>query len=107
VRRQIAQKLHAVTEPPLRPGGEKPRYWDLIDLQLLRALTGANLAPVKDACQRIFGARGQQSWPPQITTYPAWATANTTMASSLDMPITDLNEAVEVVHALIHAIDAG
>lgn len=29
------------------------------------------------------------------------------MASSLDMPITDLNEAVEVVHALINAIDAS
>ena len=26
VRWQIAQKLHAVTEPPLRPGGENPRY---------------------------------------------------------------------------------
>jgi len=47
VRWQIAQKLHAVTEPPLRPGGENPRYWDLIDLQLLQALTGENLAPVK------------------------------------------------------------
>jgi hypothetical protein len=40
VRWQIAQKLHAATEPPLRPGGENPRYWDLIDLQLLQALTG-------------------------------------------------------------------
>jgi hypothetical protein len=29
------------------------------------------------------------------------------MASSLDMPITDLDEAVEVVHALIDAIDTS
>jgi hypothetical protein len=29
------------------------------------------------------------------------------MASSLDMPIADLNEAVKVIHALIHAIEAG
>jgi Nucleotidyl transferase AbiEii toxin, Type IV TA system len=107
VRWQIAQKLHAVTEPPLRPGRENPRYWDLIDLQLLQALTGENLAPVKDACQRIFIARGQQSWPPQITTYPDWSDRYTTMANSLDMPITDLDEAVEVVHALIHAIDTS
>jgi hypothetical protein len=107
VRWQIAQKLHAVTEPPLRPGGENLRYWDLIDLQLLQALTGENLAPVKDACQRIFAARGQQPWPPHITTYPDWGDRYTTMASSLDMPITDLDEAVEVVHALIHAIDAS
>lgn len=107
VRWQIAQKLHAVTEPPLRPGGENPRYWDLIDLQLLQAPTGENLAPVKDACQRIFTARGQQSWPPQITTYPDWSDRYTTMANSLDMPITDLNEAVEAIHTLIHAIDTS
>ena len=107
IRWQIAQKLHAVTEPPLRPGGENPRYWDLIDLQLLQALAGANLAPVKDACQRIFAARGRQSWPPQITTYPDWGDRYTSMASSLDMPITDLNEAVEVIHALIQAIDTS
>jgi hypothetical protein len=44
---QIAQKLHAVSEPPLRPGAENARYWDLIDLQLLQALTVENLAPVK------------------------------------------------------------
>jgi hypothetical protein len=29
------------------------------------------------------------------------------MASGLDMQITDLNEAVEVIHALIHAIDTS
>lgn len=107
IRWQIAQKLHAVTEPPLRPGGENPRYWDLIDLQLLQALTGANLASVKDACRRIFAARCQQPWPPHITTYPDWSDRYTTMASSLDMPITNLNEAVEAVHALIHAIDTS
>lgn len=107
VRWQIAQKLHAVTEPPLRPGGENPRYWDLIDLQLLQALAGENLVPVKEACQRIFAARGQQSWPPHITTYPHWSDRYTTMASSLDMPITDLDEAVEAIHALIHAIDTS
>ena len=107
VRWQIAQKLHAVTEPPLRPGGENPRYWDLVDLQLLQALTGENLAPVKEACQRIFAARGQQSWPPQITTYPDWSDRYAAMASSLDMPIIDLGEAINVIHAFIYAIDAS
>ena len=107
VRWQIAQKLHAVTEPPLRPGGENPRYWDLIDLLLLQALAGENLAPVKDACQRIFVTRGQQRWPPHITTYPDWSDRYTAMANSLGMPITDLNQAVEVTHALIHAIDTS
>ena len=107
VRWQIAQKLHAVTEPPLRPGGENPRYWDVIDLQLLQVLAGENLAPVKDACQRTFAVRNQQQWPTQITTYPNWSDRYTAMASSLDMPVVNLNEAVEAIHALIHAIDAS
>jgi Nucleotidyl transferase AbiEii toxin, Type IV TA system len=103
---QIAQKLHAVTEPPLRPGGENPRYWDLIDLQLLEALTAENLAPVKDACKRTFAARRQQPWPPQITIYPDWPDRYAAMAKSLDMPITDVNQAVETIHAFIRQIDA-
>lgn len=107
VRWQIAQKLHAVTEPPIRPGGENPRYWDLVDLQLLQALTGENLTPVKEACQRIFAARGQQPWPPRITTYPDWSDRYATMANSLDMPITELDDAVDAIHAFIHAIDTS
>jgi hypothetical protein len=104
---QIAQKLHAVTEPPLRPGKENPRYWDLIDLQILEAMTDNDLAPIKDACIRTFAARSQQAWPPQITIYPDWPDRYTTMATSLGMPITDINEAVDVVHELIHRIDVA
>jgi hypothetical protein len=66
-----------------------------------------NLAPVKEACQRIFAARGQQSWPPHITTYPDWSDRYAAMASSLDMPIIDLDEAIEVIHAFIYAIDTS
>jgi hypothetical protein len=104
---QIAQKLHAVTEPPLRAGEENPRYWDLIDLQLLEALAAPDLAPVKDACLRTFAARDQQSWPPRITTYPSWTDLYTRMASDLDMPITDVDTAVEVVHEFVRRIDLG
>jgi hypothetical protein len=70
---QIAQKLHAVTEPPLRAGGENARYWDLIDLQLLQILAEENLVPVKEACVQTFAVRRQQAWPPRITIYPDWA----------------------------------
>jgi hypothetical protein len=88
-------------------GGENHRYWDLIDLQLLQALTGENLAPVKDACRRIFAARGRQPCPPHVTTCPDWSDRYVTMASSLDMPIIDLDEAVDAIHAFIHAIDTS
>lgn len=102
---QIAQKLHAVSEPPLRPGAENARYWDLIDLQLLQAIAEENLAPVKEACVQTFTTRAQQAWPPRIAIYPDWAERYTTMATSLDMPITDVKEAVGAIHDFIRRID--
>jgi hypothetical protein len=62
VRWQIAQKLHAVTEPPLRPGGN-PRYWDLVDLQLLQALTGEPRAR-----QGRLPAHIRRTWPATLAT---------------------------------------
>lgn len=102
---QIAQKLHAVTELPLRPGGENPRYWDLIDLQILEVMIGSGLASVKDACVRTFAARAQQPWPPRVTIYPDWPERYTTIATSLGMPITDIEESVDLVHDLIRRVD--
>ena len=102
---QIAQKLHAVTEPPLRPDGGNPRYWDLVDLQILQAMLSGGLAPVKDACVRTFNTRAQQSWPPRVTTYSDWPARYATMARSLDMPVTDLDAAIEIVHDFIQSID--
>ncbi len=64
VRWQIAQKLHAVTELPLRPGGENPRYWDLIDLQLLQALAGGSLALVAGR----LPAHIYRTWPATLAT---------------------------------------
>jgi hypothetical protein len=104
---QVAQKLHAVTEPPLRLHGENPRYWDLIDLQILEAMIDGSLAPVKGACVRTFAARAQQPWPPRVTIYPDWPERYRTMATSLGMPITDVGEAIELIHDLIRRIDAA
>ena len=104
---QIAQKLHALTEAPLRPGRENPRYWDLIDLQLLQALTSESLATVRDACVRTFAVRAQQVWPPRVTIFPAWAERYAAMAASLDMPVEDVETAAALVHDLIDRIDAA
>jgi hypothetical protein len=38
---------------------------------------------------------------------PNWSDRYTTIANSLDMPIIDLNAAVEAIHALIDAIDTS
>jgi hypothetical protein len=104
---QVAQKLHAVTEPPLRDGAPNRRYWDLVDLQLLQSLTVGRLSQVKDACVLTFAARKQHSWPPRITVYPEWAELYEAMATDLGMPITDVSDAVEVVHGFIDQIDSA
>lgn len=54
---QIAQKLHAVTDPACE------RAHDLVDLQLLLNDT-TNLAYLRELCVRTFDWRRQQAWPP-------------------------------------------
>lgn len=54
---QIAQKLHAVTDPAYE------RAHDLVDLQLLWG-ADPNLPVLRELCVRTFDWRRQQPWPP-------------------------------------------
>ena len=54
---QIAQKLHAVTDPAYL------RAHDLVDLQLLWS-AGPDLPSLHSLCVRTFAWRRQQAWPP-------------------------------------------
>ena len=54
---QIAQKLHAVTDPAYR------RAHDLVDLQLLWN-ANPDLSVLRELCVRTFNWRRQQVWPP-------------------------------------------
>lgn len=70
---QIAQKLHACSEP-LEPPSTNDRAHDLVDLQLLEALIDPNTLPdVASACVSVFEARARQAWPPTLTPQPHWA----------------------------------
>lgn len=66
---QIAQKLHAVSEPG------SMRAHDLIDLQLIDAAYSGDHSDVKKTCIRLFTYRKRQSWPPSIDNNPAWGKA--------------------------------
>lgn len=104
LRYQVAQKLHAVTEQP----SDRPnlRFWDLIDLILLRDLI-ADLAPVGDACREIFTARATHTWPPALLIPDGWAEPYGRLAAELDFAITDVHAAGDEVRRLIAEIDAG
>ncbi|HWF52758.1 MAG TPA: nucleotidyl transferase AbiEii/AbiGii toxin family protein [Solirubrobacteraceae bacterium] len=107
LRWQIAQKLHAVSETPLQDGRENVRFWDLIDLQLLEAVTIGELSIIREACEETFALRAKHTWPPEIAVYPSWSESYTAMARNLEMPITDVEEAAAAVTAFIARIEAG
>lgn len=65
---QIAQKLHAVTEP------QSQRVHDLIDLQLLWSSADETTPPVdlnvlERLCRRTFGYRRRHAWPPVAVSF--------------------------------------
>ena len=63
---QIAQKLHAVSDP----GNE--RAHDLVDLQLIVAHSKLDMADVRSKCHRSFDYRRMQAWPPRIVKGVGW-----------------------------------
>jgi hypothetical protein len=105
LRWQIAQKIHAVSEAPLKDGGENVRFWDLIDLQLLEAVTNGDLSIIREACEETFAIRAQHTWPPGISVYPSWSESYAAMARNMEMPITEVEEAAAAVAAFIARIE--
>jgi hypothetical protein len=104
LRWQIAQKLHAVSEAPLKDGGENVRFWDLIDLQLLEAVANGELSTIRDACEETFAIRRQHEWPPEIAVYPSWSESYAAMAQNMEMPTIEVEEAAAAVRAFIARI---
>jgi len=92
---QIAQKLHAVSEP----GSERAR--DLVDLQLLDKGEHLDLHAVRLTCERLFQYRRQQPWPPAIEAGIGWdmlyqaAAEDVDVLAELDAAVTWVNELVE------------
>ncbi len=84
---QVAQKLHAVTEP----GSERVR--DLVDLQLLDRGEDLDLPLVRETCMRLFAYRRQQPWPPTIGVAAGWETLYEAATEEVDV-LADVEAAV-------------
>jgi hypothetical protein len=117
MRYQIAQKVHAASDPHDPPTLQNDRARDVVDLLLLRGLirdTGSpNLAEVKAAILDIFAARAQdalalgyreRTWPARITPYPHWTASFDRAAMSAGMTLW-LGEAVAQANAWLDEID--
>jgi hypothetical protein len=101
---QIAQKLHAVTERP--SDRENARYWDLIDLLLLRDLADS-LTSVRQACLEVFQNRETHTWPPELVVPDSWVLPYGIEAEKLKLAVADVHEAAAEVAAFIADIDAA
>jgi len=63
---QIAQKLHGASEPGSH------RAHDLIDLQIIASTGNVDWSKTRQACERLFAYRQQQTWPPRIVIGKNW-----------------------------------
>ncbi|MHB1289390.1 nucleotidyl transferase AbiEii/AbiGii toxin family protein [Georgenia sp.] len=117
MRFQIAQKLHAVSDPHEPPDSINDRARDVIDLLLLRDLAASTgspaLAEVRRAAKAVFAARADEaaqlglttrSWPPRVVPHPHWADDFARAATSGDVRLS-LDECVAEVNAWIKEID--
>lgn len=116
MRFQIAQKLHAVSDPHEPPDSMNDRARDVVDLLLLRDLIAATgsptLAEVRTAGLAVFEARGAEAldlgrptrdWPPTITAHAHWVDDYARAADSGNVDLS-LDEAVAQVNNWIGMI---
>ncbi len=102
---QIAQKLHACTEP-VPDGNDRVR--DIIDIWLLEALTDHNdVAELRDAAKETFARRAKHQWPPAVQSSPSWERDYPQLAADHPEAPQTINAAIEYLTDLIRSIDTG
>lgn len=119
LRHQIAQKLHALTDPHDPPTSINNRPRDVVDLVLLRDLVNDSAAPtleaIREAALAVFNARAAEArqlglaprhWPPTVVGHPHWGVDYQRAAESAGLGLS-LNEAVTAVNAWVSAIDSA
>jgi len=106
LRYQIAQKLHACSEPSTE-GQVNDRARDLVDLLMIEelAVTDDDLDAVRDACIEIFESRDMHAWPPTIAAAQGWDLIWAQLAEAEGLEST-LAEAIDAVGAFVRRIAA-
>lgn len=117
MRYQIAQKVHASTDPHDPPTDHNDRARDAVDLLLLRDLATATGHPtpseIRGAIEDIFNTRALEAmatageprtWPARLEAHPHWAVAYEYAAKSanIDKP---LNDTISEVNAWLDQIE--
>lgn len=119
MRYQIAQKIHACTDPHDPPTWVNDRPRDIVDLILLRELVTAegtpSLAEIAEATRAVFEARAAdarklkrtpRSWPAVAVAHPHWPDDFDRAAKDGGVAL-ELNEAVALVNGWLVEIAAS
>lgn len=119
MRYQIAQKLHASTDPHEPPESVNDRARDAVDLLLLKDLVEESGAPtlgdIRAAAVDIFTARAAEAaaldrkpraWPARLAAYPHWSDDYARAAESAQID-TPLELAIDMLNDWIDRIDAA
>lgn len=114
---QIAQKVHACTDPHNPPTEINDRARDVVDLLLLREFTETSgtppLAKIRAAIVDVFASRAAdarstgsspRAWPTTVTAHEHWAASFVPAAQSAGVTVT-LSEAVDQINAWLETID--
>lgn len=113
---QVAQKLHACSDPHQPPDEMNDRARDIVDLQLIRHAFYDNttdLSELRSACVDLFDARAAEAealglvprtWPPTLLAHQHWQTDYQTAAAALGLTQT-LDAAVADLQNWITKID--
>lgn len=120
LRYQVAQKLHACTDPHDPPTTRNDRARDIVDLLALRDLAEVEgavaLRDLRDACTDVFSARATDArtlgriarqWPCTVVAYTHWGPDFLAAAAAVGRPDLTIELAVAEVNTWIAAIDAA
>lgn len=112
---QVAQKVHACTDPDDPPEFVNDRVRDIVDLLLIRDAfypDAAELTSVGAACEDVFASRAEEAvllgheprdWPPVVVANDVWSATWHIPAGQVDMRLT-LDEAIAQVNVWIQEI---
>jgi hypothetical protein len=113
---QIAQKMHAASDPDVPPDIINERVRDIVDLVLLREHFYRDGSPssLSSACLDVFNARATEviaidrtprNWPPAFVANATWKKTFPKLAESVDMTYS-LDQAIGIVEDWVSEITA-
>lgn len=100
--KQVAQKIHAVTEVP-GEGKTNDRFRDLVDLVMLSGFEPPS-SQLRAVCEETFAIRQGHRWPPDIVTYEHWHEPMERLAQESGLESTASTEIVSHVQAYVRSI---